>query len=315
MTKKRRILWDRLIILVLASLLVLGILGYATIKVIGFLSDNKKENTNTVVKDPDPIKTNENTKVSLKDYQVYVDDTDSLGFNFIIAEVSFESNEPISFDLGNLQTSEKIYLNNVSKYVNELKEKSYDINQLDFVNTVVYDKNNYTCKLFIPYTTDSSSLRVSNSLDAKWMEFDLNKNNNNITSLKFKTDQEIVVGNSSVRVSKSYISNMMTHNGEEYDGSAFNYYTFNIFVENIEENIMITDAQFVRNNGQETLQCLPKEYQSVKINNCIGQKLVKGENGALFFEDTSKGAVDYDGFLMLMFSNSNEWVKIPTTLE
>ena len=85
----------------------------------------------------------------------------------------------------------------------------------------VTNNNIYTTKLFIPYTTKSSSIRVSNLLDAKWLEFDLTKNNNNITSLKFNTDQEIVVGNTDIRVSKSYISNMMMHNGEEYNGEMF----------------------------------------------------------------------------------------------
>ena len=321
MAKKTRILWDRLIILVLSLVLVVGVLGFATYKVIDFLtndnnpSNSSNNNSNVPVKDPDPVKTNETTKLSLEGYEVYIDDTESLGFNFIIANVKFEANDKVSFDLGNLQTSEKIYLNAVSKYVNELQERKYNISDLGFVSSVVSDQNTYTCKLFIPYTTDSSSLRVMNALDAKWIEFDLTKNTNNITALKFDTDKEIVVGNTNVRVSKSYISNMMTHNGEEYNASACNVYTFNIYVEEIQENIMITDAKFVRNNGDDTLQCLPEEYQSMKINNCIGKKLVKGENGALFFEDSNKNEVSFDGFLMLMFSNRNDWVKIPTTLE
>ena len=317
MSKKRRILWDRLIILVLTFLLLVGLFIFGISKAVDYFGskDNQNQNNNNPSKDPDPIKTNENVKLSLEDYKVYIDDTDSLGFNFIIADVKFEADQPISFDLSNLQTSEKIYLNNVSKYINELQEKSYNVKNLGIETSIKSDKNIYTTKLFIPYTTKSSSIRVSNLLDAKWLEFDLTKNNNNITSLKFNTDQEIVVGNTDIRVSKSYISNMMMHNGEEYNASALNVYTFNIYVENVEENIMITDAKFVRNNGGDTLQCLSSEYSSIKAENCIGKKLVKGENGALFFEDSGKEEVDFDGFLMLMFSNSNEWVKIPTVLE
>lgn len=307
---------DRVIILFLALVLIIGTLGFGLSKLFDVLfnGDDNPDNP-VVVVDPQPIKTNENTKVSLVDYQIYIDDTNSLGFNFIVAQLKFEDNESISFDLGNLQTSEKIYLNNVSKYINTLNENAYNIDSLNIVNSVVSNTSPYTCKVFIPYTTDSYSLRLLNSLDASMIEFDLTENLNDITAIKFETEKDIIVGDTSVRVSKSYISDMMMHNGEQFEAGALNYYTFNIFVEKVEENIRIVDARFVPDNASAQFEALPNEYQSAKVRNCLNEVLVEGDNGALFFEGTSKNTDALKGYLMLMFSNSNDWVKIPTVLE
>ncbi len=106
------------------------------------------------------------------------------------------------------------------------------------------------------------------------------------------------------------------HNGEEFDASGLNYYTFDIYVEKIEDNIKITDAIFIRNSDGVQEHCLNNEYRSVKTNNCLNTVLTSGENGALFFEFSGRdGSGNDDGTLMILLSNSSEWVKIPTTLE
>ena len=321
MSNNRKMRADRIIILFLIlAILVLG-LGFGVYKILDSLlgkhgNNNGKDPVVPVVVDPEPVKTSEGVKVELNDYDVYIDDTESLGFNFVIAELHFTADEPISFDLGNLQTSEHIYLNNVAKDINSLAEKSYRVSDLGIVNSIVTNSNDYTCKVFVPYRTNSSSLRLLNTEDKSMIEFDLTKNNKYVTTMKFDTDSEIVVGETNIRVSKSYISTMMTHNGDEYDASGLNYYTFNIYVEKVECDIKIVDAIFVRNSSDEQLHCLNNEYASVKVANCLNKTLVQGENGALFFEESGRsGITDFDGFLMLMLSNSSDWIKVPTTLE
>ena len=312
----RRVRVDRLIILLLAIALLLLGLGFGVYKLFDYFMTPSSNNKPTPSVDPKPVNTTDGIKVSLGEYDVYIDDTDSLGFNFIVAQLKFEAENPISFDLGNLQTSEKIYLNNVSKYINTLEEKSYRINNMGIVNSVVSNDKNYTCKVFIPYTTDSSSLRLLNSQDQSMMEIDLSKNNNLVTSLKLDSDKEIVVGDTNIRVSKSYISTMMMHNGEEFDASGLNYYTFDIYVEKIEDNIKITDAIFIRNSDGLQQNCLNNEYQSVKAENCLNKILKTGDNGALFFEFSGRDSGNNtDGVLMIQLSNSSEWVKISTILE
>ena len=320
MAKKRRVRIDRIIILILLAILIVGVVGFGAYKGIEYLNKKQEEatnNNNNNNEKPKPVETTDNIKVSMVDYQVYTGDSENLGFNFIIAELKFDADAPISFDLGNLQTSEKIYLNNVSKYLNTLEEKSYKISKLGIVDTVVSTEKSYTCKVFIPYTTDSYSLRLLNSQDASMIEFNLDKHINDVSTLKFDTEQQIEIGNTNVTVSSCSISTMMLHNGEEYQiPSTMNVYTFNINVNKVEGNVMITEAKFVSANSEDVITCMDETYESVKVKNCLGKKLVEGENGALFFETTSNSSgPDYSGSLMLMFSNNNDWVKIPTVLE
>ena len=316
MAKRRRVRADRVIILVLLIVLVIALLAFGVYLGVHYFS-NRDHNDKPVNVDPKPVETTKNVTVSLVDYQVYTGDSENIGFDFIVAELNFKSEEPISFDLGNLQTSEKIYLNNVSKYLNALEEKSYKVSKLGIVNTVVSDKNDYTCKIFIPYKTDSYSLRLLNSADASMIEFDLDRHINDVSTLKFETEQQIEIGNTNVTVSNCSVSTMMLHNGMEYQVPAtMNVYTFNINVNQVEGDVMITDAKFIRAGNEEVITCMDETYESVKALNCLGKKLVVGENGALFFETTSSNdGPDYSGYLMLMFSNGTDWIKIPTVLE
>ena len=318
MARRRKVRADRVIILILLALLVTGLLAFGVYKGVSYLMNretDKPEEQNNV--DPLPVETSSNVKVSLVDYQVYTGDSENIGFDFIVAELLFEGDAPISFDLGNFQTSEKIYLNNVSKYLNTLNEKSYKVSKLGIVNSVVSDQSSYTCKIFIPYTTDSYSLRLLNSADASMIEFDLDDHINDVSTLKFETEQEIEVGNTNVIVSSCSVSTLMLHNGMEYQVPAtMNVYTFNINVNAVEGNVMITDAKFVRASTEEVITCMDETYESVKVGNCLGKKLTVGENGALFFETfAGSSSPDYDGFLMLMFNTGKDWVKIPTVLE
>ena len=106
--KKRKVRVDRIIILILTLILVLGILGFGVYKIIELFSNDKQIETK-------PVETIDGTRLSLNDYTIYYDDTNDLGFNFIIANITFSNDKNISYDLSNLQTSEKIFLNNISK--------------------------------------------------------------------------------------------------------------------------------------------------------------------------------------------------------
>ena len=318
MAKKRKVRADRIIILFLSGALLIGLLGFGIYKAMDYFMNRPKTNGGEIV-NPQPIETSSDVKVELagpESYQVYTSSNDEIDFNFIVAELKFTGSEAISFDLGNLRTSEKIYLNDVSKYLNILNEKGYKVNKLGIVNTVVSQEKEYTCKVFIPYKTNSYTLRVLNSQDASMIEFNLDKHINDISSIKFDTQQQIEVGNTNVTVSSCYVSEMMLHNGETYNASALTVFTFKINVNKVEGNVMIEDAQFVRSNTDEVIPCLDETYQSLRDVNCLGKKLILGDNGALFFETSAKEEnPDFSGYLMLKFSNSQDWVKIPTVLE
>ena len=316
--KKKKIRVDRLIILILSAVLFVSLLTFGIYSLINVLTNkgsNKPNKTEYV--DPDPVDTTQGIKVELVDYENYVDDTDKLGFNFLIADFKFSSNAPVSFDLNNLRTSQKIHLNNVSKYLGSLEEAGYKTSKLNVVTEVVSVNNEYSCRLFIPYTTEDAALRITNAVDQSMITFDLESKVHFVTELKFDTSQNIDVNNTSVNVSSSSISTMMLHNGQEYEvASTLRVFTFRININSLEGNVMITDAKFVKDGSSEEIPCMSAEYSSVKAENVLGKKLVLGENGALFFETESKGErPDYSGTLFIMFSNSPEWVKVPTTLE
>ena len=315
MSTKRKVRYDRIIILTLAVLLTAAVLGFGVYKLLDHFLNQETEQKEVIP--AANVTTSGNIKVSLLDYSVYTGDRENLGFNFIVASLKFDSDEPISFDLADLQTSEKIHLDAVGKYINELEEKNYRLNKLDISNVIVSNENTHTANIFIPYTTQSSTLRILNSNDASMIEFDLSKNTSDISTLKFDTQQQIEVGDTNVTVSSCFVSTMMLHNDQEYQiPSTLSIYTFVISVNKAEGNVMITDARFVAENDSEVISCLDETYESVKVANVLGKKLVEGENGALFFETrTPSGGPDYTGYLMLMFSNSNDWVKIPTILE
>ncbi|MBO4920258.1 MAG: hypothetical protein J5365_08940 [Erysipelotrichaceae bacterium] len=314
MGRKRKVRIDRILMLLLITVSLIGIFVFAGKKLYSYWME--KVNQEQIV-DPTPVKTDDNVVISLESYQTYKDEGNDLGFSFIVARMKFEGENGVSFDLGNLQTSEKILLNNVAKYLNELEEKGYRTAKLELVSNVVSTENIYECNIFIPYKTDNDSIRIMNSKDTTWIEFDLNQNICDVSTLKFETEQSIEVGDASITVSSCSISTMMLHNGEEYQiPSTLNVYTFRINVNSIEENMVIEDARFVREGNDEVIQCLSEEYESVKVGNCLNKKLSLGENGALFFETNSGNQEpDYQGYLMLKFSNRNDWIKIPTTLE
>lgn len=314
MARKRKVRIDRILSLLLISVSLIGLFAFAGKKLYSVWKD--KVSPEQIV-DPLPVKTDENIKLSLQNYQIYKDEGNELGFSFIIAEIAFEGENGVSFDLGNLQTSEKIPLNNVAKYLNQLEEKGYRTAKLNIESNISSKENTYTCNVFIPYKTDNDTIRLMNSVDASWIEFDLDKNTNDLSTLKFETEQNIEVGNSNITVSSCSISTMMLHNGEEYQiPSTLNIYTFRINVNNVEENLVIEDARFVRESNDEVIECLSEEYESVKTGNCLNKKLQQGENGALFFETEAIGnEPDFRGCLMLKFSNSSDWIKISTTLE
>lgn len=316
MNKKRRVRIDRLIILILVALLILLLSIFGIYKLVGlFINDknNKKDNIVTNVVSDDSV------KVSINDYTIYYDDKNDLGFSFIIASIRFDCDKPFNFALSSLQTSEKVYLNDVSKYINKLEMAGYDLAKLNLVsNVVMSDKNSIDCNIFIPYSTDASNLSVyniTNNLNS--IMFDLSKDKVLATILKLDNqNEEIVVGNTSVYVSKAYISNFMLHNDEPYEiSSTSRMYSFEIGVKDAKDSVKITDAIFIKNGGDEQINCKAKDYKANDMNNILDTELVNGVKGGLFFEVYSNEDSVEDGILLIKFSNQSEWVEISTKVE
>lgn len=319
MTNKRKIRIDRLIIVILSSILILGLISLGIYELIELIKDNKSSNTN--IKPSNQTETLKDVKCELIDYTVYKDDTDSFDFNFVICEIKFTGKETVSFNLNDLQTSEKIVLANVNEYLDTLNKNGYDITKLNIDSVVTSKDPEIKCHIFVPYKTNSNELKIYNSNDPSTsINVDLTKNQRYISSLKFNSNgQEIEVENANIYVSNCSISTMMLHNDQEYNvGSTNKVFTFKIYVNEIEDDVSIVDAYFIKDDdiSEEEHHCKDESYSSVKVENIIGKTLKVGENGALFFEMYApEQEPDYSGLLMIKFSNSNKWIKVSTNLE
>ena len=313
MAKKNKVRIDRLLVVILTVLLILGILFLGIYYLVDKLSNNNKNSNNNKI---DPIvMTTDGVKVSLNNYEIYEDDTGDLGFNFIIAELNFEANEPISFELKNLQTSEKINLSDIGATLNKFELAGYDISKLG-INTVGVksEENKTTAKILVPYNTDSYSIAIYNSLDASKIEFDLTKDAIPATTLKLSNNNtEIEVGSTKVSVTNAYISDFMVHNDEPYEiASSQRVYTFEITVTEAQEDVSITDATFIEKGTSDEIKCMSKEYRAIDMENILGKDLTVGTKAGLFFVVVSDQDTVNGGTLLIKFSNSDKLVEIFT---
>lgn len=313
MAKKKKIRIDRLIIVILSTLLALGVLFFGVYYLIDTLSSRSKDDKHT--NDP-VVVTTDGVKVTLNDYTIYSDDTGDIGFDFIIAELNFEANEPVSFEFKNLQTSEKVALNDISSSINKLELAGYDISKLNIsVDGVKSNENKASAKVLIPYNTDSYSLSIYNSIDASKIEFDLTKKAIPATTLKLSNNNtEIEVGSTKVSVTNAYISDFMLHNGEKFEiSSSDRVYSFEITVLEAQDNVSIVDATFIEKGTDEEVKCMKQEYKAIDMDNILGKNLTVGTKAGLFFKVYSNEDVVNDGTLLIKFSNSDKLVEISTS--
>lgn len=312
MARKSKVRVDRIIILVLAGILVLMALGLGVYKLFGlfFDDDNKKNNQidNTPV-----VETVSGVTITKGDYTVYTDDDDKIGFNFIIAELTFSADEPVSFEFKNLQTSEKINLSDINKQIKALELEGYDLKKLNINTTgIASEEKSVKANVLIPFTTNDDSLSVYNSINASKIEFDLTENNVSAKSLKLADDDaEVEVGSNKLSISKSYISSSMVHNGERYPiASTVKVYTFEVTVLDIQESAYIEDAIYIEDGTSNEIHCYSSEYSAVDCDNIVDKKLSSGLTGGLFFDVISSDNNMHPGTLLVKFSNDTKWVEI-----
>lgn len=302
-----------LILVVLCVFIFFGI-KYAYEKLIINNNDNPAvDNTPTDVIDSKEI------SVNVKEYTIYEDNLDELGFNFLVATLEFTTDaDSIYIDLNDFVTSERTYLGQIDYYTSKLSSLTYDYNKLNISSVIKADTNKCTANILIPYTNAKGELKVY--YDSEVLKFALDdfvaaetlKPGKEIKDNVIKDDQT----DKEVYVSGSYLSTMMLHNGVDYDASAISVYTFKITVSKINDNVKIEDAIFIKEGSAYEYEALGADYSSVKIDNIIGKTLKKGDTYALFFELYRNGDenINYDGVLRIKFTDSDLWVEIPTTL-
>lgn len=303
MNKKRKIRYDRLILLILIALVLIAIIVMGIIKITQSIDSNNK---NTIIPTDETIES-DGISIELVSYKTYLDIDDTLGFNFVVAELKFSSNEAISYDLNNLITNQSIKLNDILNYKKTIEVKDFNFTSLNTTVDIVSDQNEYTCKVFIPYT-GSDNITLTDTISGKSFMIDTSKNQDNIDSIQNKnTSNEINTSDYNLTVSSSYISDMMTRNGESYNSSMLCIYTFNIKVVSITDGIKVTSASYTKNSDGENYGALDDTFNSVKINNILNKTLSVGDEYALFFQVYSNPdeVQDFTGKLTLNFSDGS----------
>lgn len=323
MAKKRQVKTSRLILVIFGSILaalivVAGVYGISRLisDIIDDDNSNNSEQNVEPVKPTEDVSTND-IEIIKGDYKVYEDDTDKLGFNFLVAELTFKAENSINFDLNKLQTSEKINLGDVDKYLNKLTDNGYNISKLNITSKIQSQENKYTCYVFIPYTTDSITLGVYNLIDTSRIDYDLTKNVNVVTSLKVETEEEIVIDETSISVLGSYEADMMFHNDEQYPlAGNVRVYAFSLNINSVDAKTnVIESAQFIPDGSGNTYKALDEGYKDSSFDNVINKELHEGDRYALYFEIYSANDVSYDGKLIVRFKNNDKLVELSTTMQ
>lgn len=310
------------VVLSLAIVLVLCVFIFFGIKyayeyfILNKHSNNDSNNNDNHVSE---VVTNGEISVEIGDYTVYEDNLDELGFNFLVAELKFTTTgSSIYVDLSDFVTSERTNLGQLEFYTSKLTEKTYDYKKLGVTSTVSSDTSSCSATVLIPYTNAKGELKVY--YNSEVLKFALSNFVNAETLKPGKEIKDNVIKDDQtdkeVYVSEAYVSNMMLHNGEDYDASAICVYTYKIRVAKINDNVKIENAIFIKEGSGYEYEALDESYKSYKIDNIIGKTLKSGDEYALFFELYRNGneEINYDGVLRIKFSDSDKWVEIPTTL-
>ena len=314
--KKRKFRFVRLLLV----LLIIGALAACIFFGIKFVVGKLNEAPKTKEETKEVSNTNEEVSIKVIDYKVFIDSNDELGFNFVLADLEFNSKKtPIYYDLTNLSTSERINLGSIEAYEAKIQSIGIELSKLGYAKEVKGDNTNIvTCKVLIPYEKIKGELNVYNG---EVLKFDLTSNNVNVETLKVKEGQNetIILSNDyNISVFDSYISDMMLRNGEKAKyPSTVDIYTFELKINSItKENVYIEKATFIPNGSSNNHEALDKSYSS-KIENIIDKPLKVGDTYALFFAVTNGRDTkeSFDGKLLIKFSDSTDLIEISTVKE
>lgn len=313
--RKRKLNVLRLVLVLLILIALIGALYFGVKFAINVFDNNNNTNETTdTVKVSD---SNEEVKIEIVDYSVYIDENSELGFNIILADLKFTSAKTtIYYDLFNLSTAERINLGSLTYYEEKLNELGIDLNSLEYVKEVRDDNTNSVVKkVLIPYSSAKGILKVYNG---EVLNFDLTKNNKTIESLKPYNDiNETIIDSDdfNITVYDSYIQDFMFKDGQKAQyPSTIDIYTFELQVNKVsKENVSITSATFIPEGTTTVHEALDASYTSNDLDNIINKELKENEKDGLFFAitNTNDSIASFDGKLIIKFSDNTQ-IEIST---
>lgn len=314
---KRRIRYDRLIILILVVIMAVVVLVLG-IKFLFFNNGSSTTVDKPVNTEEVDVERSDKVDISLDAYNVY--SSDELDFRFVIGEFTFTSkdNKAIEFDLSKLETNELITLNNIDSYINQIQSLGYSTSKMGIDTSIKSKTESVKVKLLIPVTKQVDNIILTNLNDSTQISIDLTVNAGNLEEFKNSSGEVISGETYDIYVSNAYVSTTMYHNDSEYTyPSTVKVYTFKLTVDNIEEGTSIEAAYFIPDGSSEEYQALDASFSSLKDENIIGVPLKANDTYALFFElyNPDDSGITYNGTLQLKLAGSDDVIEISTTLQ
>ncbi len=316
--RRRRSKAGRVILVLIFVSVFIALCIYTAKYFIGMYStetDTKEKVEKDTEKNTIEEKNDDGYQIDLVDYECYPNSV--FDFDFAIIRVRFQSDSGVRFELKDIKTSEGITLDKTDSYIEVLSNANYFITSKNVVNEIVSNESSYMCYLFVPYTTDDTSLTLSFS-DEKDIFIDLTKNYMNIEDLKYDDGTFISSDDYEIYVSNAFVAGAIFRNGEFTEiPSSQKIYTFELTISSIDSHLKLKEAKYVTKEGKE-YNALDEEYTSAEAaKNMFTEELEEGNTYGLFFKVISQDSapVSYDGELWLMFTNSDEYVKISARFE
>jgi len=272
--------------------------------------------------DEDPIIVETVIDVALKDATVFR--LKELDFQFVIAELTVTSNKKIDLGLEMFSTSEGIALNNVSFYIDKIKENGLTLEKLGLADAFRSDEKSITAKVFIPILDKAAkSLTLSVNLTKK---IDLNFDLSIATGTKYEiglTNADLITDGNSYKITLGKMISLnnepvfhSTPSGEKdlYDFSeTSNLVALEISIEGLNSSsVGIDDAQFIADGSTISAYALTKSYTSDGYLNVIDMAVTEGKTGYLYLQinDVDESLLDRNGTLKLKLTGSQEWIIV-----
>jgi len=272
--------------------------------------------------DEDPIIVETVIDVALKDATVFR--LKELDFQFVIAELTVTSNKKIDLGLEMFSTSEGIALNNVSFYIDKIKENGLTLEKLGLADAFRSDEKSITAKVFIPILDKAAkSLTLSVNLTKK---IDLNFDLSIATGTKYEiglTNADLITDGNSYKITLGKMISLKnepvfqsTPGGERdpYDFSeTSNLVALEISIEGLNSSsVGIDDAQFIADGSTISAYALTKSYTSDGYLNVIDMAVTEGKTGYLYLQinDVDESLLDRNGTLKLKLTGSQEWIIV-----
>lgn len=322
-SRKRKTSLGRVLLTVILTALfvVLAIVGikYLMLNFLdkGSIEKNENEETEEVVVSDGEV------NIDIVDYAVYKDEAGDLGFSFVVADLKFTTNsKTIYYDLNNLVTSDgKIQVGQTDYYYSTLDKYDYDVSHINLTKyNVKSDSNSTLATVLIPYSNVNGELKVY--YDTKVLKFDLTRHDSAESLIKNRQTLDNVISDTktdkSIVVSQSYSSDHMLKDGIDYDeASTVTVYTYQLLINEIGNNVKVENAVFIKDGSSYEYNALDASYSSIIVDNIIGKTLKAGDTYALFFRVYQNGDTsnNYNGVLRIKFSDSTDWVEIPTSIK